>query len=925
MNNHKILDSDNNVCTFKYCTQQDDADKSYCCDSKLEDVDEYSVIPNEFSITAGKQRLFDTCLAKSLIYGKTVEFSQTKDTTNVTKMCFDDEKSMNIISNLIVPTADVNNYNNEEESVTKEVDTKSSNVSVVDKIFEKTICTNWICPNDKSKDFNKSLKDTILANDTLSVTERSFDVKKSLDDIVILCPNVNDALLLSKLRDNTLKYSIDIEMPCSENMDNVVANEISENNTNTSEDLSCEMMQYLEFEQTIHDTFNDISSENCDINLNKSNISGHQTLENISMIEQILCSDSFISMKDDIQFSSSDYTLQPNLSITIENCTLKDNCDRVVQNEHFENSINDLSSTPVLKYNFNEIQDDKKINKSINRNKIKYITSEDISKSNLNETDNNKFEIKIKDIISNLKLDEELDKTKHNTSSVASNELLKTKTCILTDIENNLQQTQEDKTSKADFTAIQCTLKSENINKNSFNLEQNIFLNNDVQQLDLLNTDKNIHKNSSKVYNKLEQIGIFEEDKKLQTFEYKSPKTEKLLDYSIMQQTPTFENQIKKQKLLHFSIVDQTPTRKSIQQAYLDENISRKNVLIDFSAVGQMLDIKVVTPDEIDFKDNHQNSLSNVAPDVELLVDEFNKTDPSSDSNLSFNQTIIDTYLNLSINPEKVDDFKDNIDEKITEETNGVMSSDKDTYSVSLTNKTDEPFSALNKTNNFELCNMIELKQNTYCNELYMSEKTEAQHQSICLLNTTLNQNILKSVSTEFTFNPNKQLISNSNSCTIKDFSIFEKQILKLPELKTGTNSLPVESLWNVSNLIEMSTVSKIDSKSNDQAPVSSDNLFIVVNSDNKSEKSVYSSSDEINNSATNIEEPMFSFNSDSLIDIQMNDVTNIESSEKNEFDELNQRKGNKRKLELDQEQYNYKKKMKIEIDDPKTPMSRFY
>jgi len=299
-NQQNVLDDSNNVCTLIHCSQKDDTDLSICSDSELEDVTEDSIVADEYSVTPGKQRLFDLRVTKQSLRPKalvvsapfmdrieetatpvlpkvlnsplilneishkhsdikeglnvssiteichstsTNHFNQTShknvsttsnfdnetvgeflisndlknivsvntnvdttfdETMNTNKLStdsksininkslnktgqiqnilndsmqlFDTEQSMNIMSNITIPN-DVNDHHDKEYLISAQLDAKSANIDVENKVIDETMYSNKLSSNNRSQDLNKSLNETDDIQTAINVSVQNFNDK----------------------------------------------------------------------------------------------------------------------------------------------------------------------------------------------------------------------------------------------------------------------------------------------------------------------------------------------------------------------------------------------------------------------------------------------------------------------------------------------------------------------------------------------------------------------------------------------------------------------------------------------------------------------------------------------------------------------------------------------------------------------------
>lgn len=832
----------------------------------------------------------DLCTNTVLRKNENIQFNKSLNNPNICVNNFDNEKSTNLMSNTIVATID---HENVEKSETLAMEIESINSSVTD-VSDDIIYTNKLSTNSESIKFNKSL---IEANQSEYL---SHTVKFDLEESVItkpkfIFPAINDKkILLSE------KNATNTDVNCSEKPSSIIT-------------------QYLNFNQSQIEKFNDISSANINSTLNEledNQSKNNQFQNNISVIEQTVCSETTdLENKDNSYSIFGDDHLESKLSVIIENRTLEE--EIMVQNDDAEKVVENMSSNSISKNVLTEDTNNEmliKLAKDSIKEVINHVecdsTIHEVGPSLINETyplenvteiENNFTDqsvsnsgisiIKNNDIIDNCFLSK--------NDGVSQNE-----TNLITEVENQV----------VNYTTDEQIL-SKDIEKNDWSL--NSFSKNNLTDISIFNTSelllrsesalKNIHQdhvfditnsmsNSLAEFKKIEQM-FLDEDKKV--FEFKTPKTQKLLDFSVEQQSRFLVSQEKKQKLLNFSIVDQTPTLNSIQHKSFNHTSKKVDTLMDFSSVNQLLDLEIMSTDEIDFQESSSNNLINISePNVELLSNESIKTSSSDHSDLSFNQTITETNLNKpenSMNQLKVNDMEQ-------------FSKKKD--SIVLINKQIE----VNESSNF--LNKI-IAQNKSCDELNIEEITskEHKHEPEHVLSTTLNT---ESVIDSYQKLPNKYYI--------QDFSIVENSS-KLKNIETITS---VKSDNNASNLIDMSVRPICSSY---KSFVSSNIPLIVVSSHDESEKTLNScSSDCANNTAIYFEDSQH-FNKENLTDVQMNDVSLVESPDKGSVSELFYsiesehlvQEDKKRKIEPLQESQIIEKKMKVDAEELKTPSSMLY
>ncbi|XP_008180617.1 protein PFF0380w [Acyrthosiphon pisum] len=896
-----------------------------CVDKELNKI----VCTNRYSINNQS-----TDLNKSLNENET----NIENTLDDSEHKFDGEMSMNIMSNIATPLPGVNDYFDKENSIATKVEIKSINTSIVDKIFDESmlINANKLLTDSRFMNRNKSLYET---ESTLNNTEHRF--VNNIQNTSVSAVHFDEKLHLSKLDNSILKNTI--------NSDNsfVGINEVNITCNTSLEDPSCMMRQYLDFEQAVNEMCNDISSASGPVGKSNKPKESYddETLENL--IEQTLSSNTFNLTKENENVSNYEGS---NLSVIIENKSLETSCNNIEQNEEFVSPNNDVPITLESENIVKEVNDIEFLNKSTALNTVATPSKSEVGLAygtDVNTQIKAKESISINCTIKDSGLVENINETKRNGSSMSSDESSKMELDTFTKINKNLNNI----TTKQIFISedvneihsTQNTLDENNLyliadqinttdipNSTAFKLipdteitqknliDQDELLNNDNQQQDLLDTTKCVD-NSLEEFTNLEQMFNFGENKKGKQVEYKTPKTQKLLDFSIIQQTPTFDNPAKKQKLLNFSIVDQTPILQSTQI----ENVINDDSLINFSSVDQMWNSEVVTKDEINFKDlqnssnySSSNNLSTIsAPDLELLADESIKRNTSNFSNSSFDQTITDSNLNLSTYSCASNKTQNGITR---------LNNLKPLLLINRQIIADKPSDSSNQT-----IEQNESIPKTFYDQHCVAEaSTKVVKPDLNLLsNTTSNKNI---DSTEFKDDSNQDPCFNSNERAIIDFSIIDQGILENVELKNNTDITSFKSDRNVSNLIEMSFVTK----SEEQTIISSGNPIIPITSHSRSENSIHSSSAEMNSTALQLEESTFLHsNTELLTDIQMNDESLlIESPDKSsiidsfhsiELDHVQE--DNKRKMETTEEYDNNEKKMKVETEMLKTPMSMLY
>ncbi|KAL4143684.1 hypothetical protein QTP88_005989 [Uroleucon formosanum] len=885
--------------------------------NKNEYNDEENSIVSEVAIISTMTSFVDkeldetVCTNRLSINNQSIDSSKSLNETNIENTLnnaehkFDGEKSMNIMSNKAKTLSSVNEYNDGKNLIVSEVDIKSINTSIVDQIFDKSmlINANKLLTDSRNMNCNKSLNET---ESTLNNTEHNFMNN-------ILNTSVSAVHFDDKLEKSILKNTV--------NSDNsfVGINEVNITCNTSLEDPSCMMKQYLDFEQGVNEMCDDISSLSCPVGKSTKHKESYddEALENL--IEQTLFSDTFNLTKVNENFSNYD---KSNLSVIIENKSLETSCNSVEQTEDFVNPNSNVSITLEPESIVKEVDDIELLNNSTVVNTVANPSKSEVGLAY--GTDVN-IQIKAKEnILVNCTItDSGLVDNKCNGSSIFSNEVSKMELGTFTEISKNLNNTSTKQIfiSKGvnELHSTQNTLDDNNLylmtdqinitdipNSTAFKLipeteitqnkpiDQDELLNN--RQQDLLDTTKCID-NSLEEFTNLEQMFNFGDNKKGKQVEYKTPKIQKLLDFSIIQQTPTLDNPAKKQKLLNFSIVDQTPILQTTQQKYQNENVLNNDSLINFSSVDQMWNSEVGTKDEMKLKDfqnsSHYSSSNNLsaisAPALELLSDESIKTNTSNFSNSSFDQTITDSHLNLSTYTCESNKTQ-----------NGITELNNLGPSILIKRQivADKPTDSSNQT-----IEQNELKQKTFYGKHCVAKASTKS-------NTTLKKNI---DSAEFKDDSNQELCYNSNERAIVDFSIIDQGMLENVEVKNNTD-MSFESV--------------------EQSIILSENPIIPVTSHSRSEKSIHSGSDEMNSAALHLEESTFLHNNTELLtDIQMNDESLLtESPEKSsiidsfhsiELDHVQE--DNKRKMETTQEYDNNEKKMKVETEMLKTPMSMLY
>lgn len=833
--------------------------------------------------------------------------NETENILNVVEGQFDLEKSVNTVSNINTSTISGCDYNAKKSSEAMEVEVELANIDVVDIKSNLTMCSNTYSKRNRSN--------IVHENELLNITENSsylnkhkFDLEVSGNISDLIVPNIiSKETLQSDELCNILEHSTNSDVFYSKENESTFSNKVSEMYTMNLVHSSNDVKQYLNFEQTQIEMCDSMLLDN-NSKLSKSIDYCNQSQENISMIEQTICSET----TDDIIKVTENYSIldspKSNLSVIIENRTLED--EIMIQNKITESTDNDISNLPISKNTTNKILDE-----SINKDASSAIVEPMINETNTLEvnTESNENNVIDKTIIgSELSLNKNQDTisnvTLNSNISMATTKLSINKTN--TEMDNQLNNKIPERLISGDITKNQNDLMSFSMfNSNEEAQKPENSFQNFTDQEHILNMTDSVS-NSLAEFTKLEQM-IIEEDKKIHAF--KTPKTQKLFDFSIVQQTPTFNSQAKKQKLFDFSIIEQSPMSKSIQQVSFNHEPTKKDALIDFSSVGQMWDLDLSSTDKMNFNEDFQNSskmftsnnLSTISvPDIKLLDDE------SIISNSSFNQTITDANLNQSTYNEM------NKTQNNANSTNNVQSSGNDD-SIMLTNTQIEVDMTCNFIN-------ISLEQNKSCDKQFKKEMEGAQpEQPECSTDIILNKNF-KAVE------PNKQFNLNSRKHNIVDFSIIEQP----SEFKNIENITCAESDNNVCNLMEMSVVSMSDTLSNKQF-VSSKNPVIVVTNCNESEKTLSRNSDD-NNTTVHFKDSQSSYNTEFLTDIQMNDMSLLmESSEKSSISEsfhsiendYRVQEDNKRKLEPTQEYHNDEKKMKVvnTEEETRTPISMLY
>lgn len=915
-NENNVSDAVNNVCALKYHSQEE-KNESLCSDSELGDSEDYSIAVDKYSITPGKLRLFDvrfakpsfnarscsgsvsfmdrieettspivpknemsndTCTNTFLTNSESIQFNKSLNNPNVCVDKFDFEKSTNVMSNTTFPTNDL--HKSIEKPKALEMEIESMNSSDLDVTFDDSIYTNKLSTNSGSIILNKSLNEVNQSEYLSRAAEFKFDLEESvITKPKLIVPAINDKEILLNEKNST-----NIDVNCFEKPSSI-------------------MTQYLNFDQSQIENCNDISSANIKSTLNKFE-EDNQSQNNISAVEQTICLETTDLKNKDNSYCIFDDYLKSKLSVIIENRTLEE--ESMVQNDDEKKVVEDMSSSSV----FNNVPSEDTNNETLIKlakegikeviNHAKCSNINDVGVSLINEFNPLKKETEIENNFTNQSIiNSGISFNKNNdiidNCFLSKNGVSQNETNLKTEVENQVNNTTEQ-------------ILSKDIENNDWS--SNSFSQNNLTDISVLNTSelilksesalKNIHQervfditnsmsNSLAEFNKIEQV-LLEEDKNV--FGFKTPKTQKLLDFSVEQQSPFLVSQEKKQKLLNFSIVEQTPTLNSIPHISFNHNSKEADTSMDFSSVGQMLDLEIMSADEMDFHGSSSNNLMNIsAPNVELLANESIETSLSDHSDLSFNQTITETNLN------KPDNGMNQLKMNDTEQ----FSKKKD--SIVLINKQIE----VNESSNF----LNKIAQNKSCNELNIEETTseERKHGPEHLLNTTVN--------TESVMDSYQKL---SNKYCIQDFSIVE-QSSKLKNIETSTS---VKSNNNASNLIDMSVGSSYKSF------VSSSIPLIVVSSHDESEKTLNScSSDGADNTAIYFEDSQL-YHKEVLTGVPMNDVSLLVESDKGSVSESFHSIGSdhhvqedkKRKIEPLQESQINEKKIKVDAEELKTPSS---
>lgn len=589
--------------------------------------------------------------------------------------------------------------------------------------------------------------------------------------------------------------------------------------------------------------------------------------------------------------------------------------------ENGENFIDNVSTTSTPENIVNETLDVEMFNKSINQSKRESINTIDASKSEMIEisvtngadpfgieTKSNEINLISRNSVGSVLPSTEnndavnniiLNDIKHNTSCSTFEELqTETKSYNLTEEENQLNDITTEKLLVSEDVkeiVLSCSTNETSDQKNEVVISN-------LSTFDIIPESKNPHQSSiddqeqNMLLNNNDQQGLVSLSESVNSqehniFKSKTPKTQKLVDFSIVQQTPASNSQIMRQKLLDFSIVQQTPTsniqvknRKLLdfsivdqttvanmlhQTSLCEENMKKDN-LMEFSSINQIWSLETVSPDVFDdglqhtLGDFSSNNLSTISlPNVELYADESILTNSSSLNNSKLDQTITETNLNPS------------------------------TFSCEV----NKPKTSINQTgmiNDNE--SSIPLKKTIE----YLDSKETAENIQ-CSLITDSSQGL------------------KSNKQAVVDFSIIEPQTLQANNDRLTNET--VESVESNVNLIEMSMT---ETKSNKLVP--SEIPVTVVTSNNK----LMVNLDGTNNIVVDQEE--YVHNAELLTDIQMYDASLLTdspeiscTSESFHSIELEHVQDNKRKMEPVQEIQNNEKRMKVETEESKTPVSMLY
>jgi len=761
--------------------------------------------------------------------------------SNVTEHGFYLEKSLNITPDSIVTTIDINDYKDEKKLVNMEIEIEQTNNSFVESMSDKIYTNESLIENNQSEDI-------------LNMTEQS---SKNISTLNVLPIISNDALKLYELDNNEFKYLANKDICNSKNKVLKICN------------ITPEDYQLPDSDK---------------IKLSPSN--GYLT---------------------EINKSLSNDLIESNLSIIIENRTLEENeyvqdfgnpinvsTISVLENVEYENQDNEMFNDPIIqnKRNLSIIKDDSNcdidkystvdgIDNAIKSNEVILINNS-VDDSKLPYAKNN---YTIKNVIS-----DENNEMK-DESSILTNK-------IATNVDNHHLGIKT-----IDETFISADDRKMLLSERIKNEKQHDELHNNIKEHNLLDVTKNLN-NSSIEYNQMEEM-FDSEDTEVQMFAYKTPKTQNLLDLSILEEKLIYEHELKNQKLFNFSIVDQTPITKKLEQTCSNINSIKKDALIDFSSADQISNLEEISTDKINFQESgglYSNNLSTISPpDIELLANKSIKSHLSN-SNSTNNETITETNLNLSTYCEMTKFNTTIVDKYTTSKIETVGSFDNS--SMVLGNEQIE----IEKSSNFlsKTNDQIEYSEPSTVTE--SKQKYSGEYMNFTVQNNRIELGPKYLLNTAL----------NLKERVIKDFSIIEQPTSQIPELENNENITFVESNYNVSNLIEMSVVSTTNTNSNEQ---------IFASSKNQSKESINNSG--INNTI-HFDESTCLHETKLLTDMQLNDTSLLmESSDKSSvsesFHSIEFEQDNKRKMEIIQECYNEEKKMKLN-EEPKTPpMSMLY
>ncbi|XP_050534293.1 protein PFF0380w-like isoform X2 [Daktulosphaira vitifoliae] len=629
------------------------------------------------------------------------------------------------------------------------------------------------------------------------------------------------------------------------------------------------------------------TSENENFTSDLSVIVENKTLEDTCNVSTLN-----VNLEDTCNDSNSNMNLEDTCNVSNSNMNLEDTCNVSNSNTNLEKSFLDKTNlvvTPLLKDNKSIILDNEKtfnlfyINQSYENKKVDQSIliskEESILAANYNDSVMN---VDCTTVISSIR-----NKTEDCHNDTVSDTVLKEVDSI-----TNLKDTEIEKL-KSNF---QNEIKEYNFRYFSEENPLNYIPNKEYQSDSLETSNKidnstNLNKESRKS----------DED---QEFHDSNLKEKKLLDFTIMQQITPEVNSDKKQKLFDFSIIDHTPASKNLQKTFINENLVKKDALIDLSVADQIWNLESVTMD--------QSTLSS----------ELHNISADSNVNYTYNNietTTLETFDDSILISSSVSDLKPNLAQMKSNFPISLQGNDLglqfNFQKSKLENSSEMLDKTIEKIENLELSVSIESEEMKSFEESTIKQQEIIDQIPIIKIDCETQSKLNLSNVTEFVDADKKKIKESCEPCIV-DFSIIE------------LHSHPVDTPQNVSVVCEADLIQMSETlMEKDRQVVSLDSNVSITPEHQSIDNSSYDTDDTI----VCIQSIEQNHSSELLNDVKMDDISLImESPEKSNTSESfhsieldNVPDDNKRKMESMQEPQNQEKKMKIE--EPKTPLSMLF